>query len=193
MPTIQLSPASVEPISVDEVKSHLRISHSNDDSYLAMLLAASRSHVEVTTHKRLITQSVRLLFDGVGKSGLLRLFVGPIQSVDQIVLINSDDSVSALDPAAYEVDIHSDPARLQFKTTPLPHKSFAGIGVDLTVGYGESGNDIPINLRHAILLLTGHLYDYREAATESGGVHTVPLGYEALIAPFRTTMLGAQL
>lgn len=191
MSMLLLSPPAAEPVSVEEVKSHLRISHSHDDSYLATLLAAARSHIETVTRKRMITQSWRLMFDSAGKSGRLFLPVGPVQSVSRVLLFSSDDTSAELDSAGYEVDITSDPARIRFETMPLAHRTFAGIGIDVTVGYGAAGNAMPVNLRHAILLLAGHLYGFREVASADGRLETVPVGFEALIAPFRTRTAGA--
>lgn len=54
----------------------------------------------------------------------------------------------------------------------------AAIGVVLTDG------PAPASLKAAILLHLGHLYETREAVTE-GRARVVPMGYDALTAPFR--------
>lgn len=52
------------------------------------------------------------------------------------------------------------------------------------IGVVISDGPVPASLKAAILLHVGHLYEAREAVTEAR-VRILPMGYDALTAPFR--------
>ena len=57
MPSILLSGPAIEPWSVAEAKSFLRAENDDDDTVIASLIAAARSHVEAMTRCALIAQT----------------------------------------------------------------------------------------------------------------------------------------
>jgi uncharacterized phiE125 gp8 family phage protein len=50
---------------------------------------------------------------------------------------------------------------------------------------GTPVDEVPLSLKAAILLHVGHLYQNREAVTVDAVSNFLPLGYEALIWPFK--------
>lgn len=60
---------------------------------------------------------------------------------------------------------------------------------DLTVLEDESDN-IPVGLKHAMLLMIGHFYAIREPVMVGVGVTKVPFGFEFLIAPYKNWVIG---
>jgi uncharacterized phiE125 gp8 family phage protein len=57
-PILLIAPA-IEPLSLDEAKTFLRVETGDDDALITALIAAARLHVESQTHLALITQSLR--------------------------------------------------------------------------------------------------------------------------------------
>lgn len=62
------------------------------------------------------------------------------------------------------------------------HGHLEAIGVDMTV------DPLPASVAAAVLLLTGHLYENREATFVGTGIVPVPFGVEMLVAPFRESI-----
>ncbi|MCB0729345.1 MAG: head-tail connector protein, partial [Ignavibacteriae bacterium] len=60
----------------------------------------------------------------------------------------------------------------------------AGVVVRYTAGYGAA-EAVPARLRHAILMLVGHLYENREATSQAGALTATPMGVERLLWPYR--------
>jgi uncharacterized phiE125 gp8 family phage protein len=52
-----------EPVTVSEVKSHLRLQHASEDDLIAGLIRAAREEVERATGMALIDQTWRLVLD----------------------------------------------------------------------------------------------------------------------------------
>jgi uncharacterized phiE125 gp8 family phage protein len=57
------------------------------------------------------------------------------------------------------------------------------VTVTFSAGYGAAA-DVPQALRHAIYMLVAYWYEQRETAA-GRTMTSVPLGFDALIAPFR--------
>ena len=79
MISVQLLQApAVEPVSLVEMKAHLRVEVVEDDDLIGALSAAAREHVEELTGRRLITQKWRLYLDRFTKEDLYFLTFGPL-------------------------------------------------------------------------------------------------------------------
>ena len=69
---------------------------------------------------------------------------------------------------------------------PAPATRAPGaIEIDITAGYGALAADVPSPLRHAIRMLVAHWYEQRGAVGGVRAADTVPLGFAALVAPYR--------
>ena len=61
---IKTSPA-LEPVTLSEAKSYLRITDNNDDAFITTLISAVRRRCEGYTQRALITQTWTLWLDGL--------------------------------------------------------------------------------------------------------------------------------
>lgn len=74
----QLTAPAVEPVTLAEMKAHLRVEITDDDDLIQGLTAAAREQVEDVTGRRLITQQWRLFLDRFTKEDLYFLTFGPL-------------------------------------------------------------------------------------------------------------------
>ncbi|KQP36691.1 head-tail connector protein [Methylobacterium sp. Leaf100] len=58
-----------------------------------------------------------------------------------------------------------------------------GVTVRYRAGYVDSA--VPAPIRHAILLMVGHLYENRMAVTAATSMGAMPMGVDALLSPYR--------
>ena len=191
MPSILLSGPSVEPITLADAKLYLRVEHDDDDDLIAALIAGSRIHVEARTRRALITQSWRLVRDAWPASGRLEILPVPLASLTAARIYLADGSTQSIDPSAFIIDKSAAPALLAFGNgaPPAPGRALAGIEIDVTVGYGAAGTNVPEALRQAIRLLVAHWYENRGVAAIGETVAPLPASVEALIAPYRVLSL----
>ena len=83
--TIALTTApAMEPLSLAEVKAHLRVDHDHEDTLIAETLKAARQYVEFASGQRLITQAWRQYSDCRPQNGSIRLAVGPVQRIEAV-------------------------------------------------------------------------------------------------------------
>ncbi len=186
-----ITPPALEPISLTEAKPHMRIDHDDDDALITAGIAAARVHVESTTRRRLITQGWRVYLDAWPKKRTVAIPIAPLISVDAVTVYDAEGQATVIDPGGYTVDTASVPGRLALAAgAPVSVGQVVnGIEIDVTAGYGPTSIDVPTPLRQATMMLVAHWYEHRGPVGHDQAGDVLPLGYEALIAPYRVLAL----
>lgn len=182
-----VDPAS-EPLSTAEVKTHLRIEFSDDDTYLDALIKAARRYVEQFTRRSLITQTWRYSLDawpapiipahlqtGTG----VVLPYPPLQSVTSVQYTDTEGSTQTF--SDYTVDTDSDPGWIlpsYGNAWPVTRNVMNAVRITYVAGYGDASTDVPDELRHAMKLLVAMWYENREA------IDMVPDPINNLLRPY---------
>ncbi len=191
MGLVQLSGPGAEPLSIDEIKAHLRLDGMNEDVLLQSLLLTSRLHIETALGLALITQSWSLVLDAWPADGLVHLPIAPVQLVSAVRVSDPNGLMVTLDGGEYDVDASGRPARLYRKkgSWPVPARKTAGIEIDISAGFGGSANDVPEPVRQALLLLVAHWYEHRDPIEIGTPSTAVPQAVSRLLNPYRAVRL----
>lgn len=185
-----LAPPTLEPVSLEEAKAHLRLAGSDDDDYVSALIVAARLQVETAIRRVLIDQTWRIYRDDWPADGSIDLPIAPVRSIVEIVVYDADGDPTTLAPTAWALDAASVPARLRLLGTgPAPGRPLNGIEIDVVAGYGPSGVAVPQSLRLAIMMLVARWFENREGAGFGIVPSAVTDAFEALVAPHRVMRL----
>ena len=193
-----VSPPTKFPVTLDEAKLHLRLplelpegSVSIEDELIHRLIGAATQDAELYQGRAYITRTLRLNLDRFpAAGGPIYLPFPPVQQVLSVEYTDAAGQQHTLPATDYVADLAAAPARL----VPAPGKGWpltslrpvAGVTVTYVAGYGEDPQDVPENIRSAILLLVGHLYEHREAVfSDRGTPQELPLGVTYLLAKDR--------
>jgi len=134
MPSILLSAPAVEPVTLDEARSFLRVEHNADDEVIAALTAGSRIHVEAQTRRALITQSWRITADSWPQDGRLTVLPAPLQALTAARVYDVDNNAQVVDLQAFVPDLGA--SALAFAPWALP----ALLGLLLAAGQSLLGD-----------------------------------------------------
>lgn len=192
MANILLAGPSVEPITLTEAKSHLRVDSDAEDTLIQSLIMASRLHIEAALDLALITQSWRLRLDTWPRSRTLALPLRPVQELIAVKVHADDDTIDTLDADDFILDGSPNPARLVWRgtgTAPVSPLSANGIEIDLVAGYGDAPSDVPQPIRQALLLLVAHWYENREPVEIGATATIIPGSVSALLSLYRRRRL----
>ena len=100
-------------------------------------------------------------------------------------VIDATGTVHVIDPGRYRLlaDLHR--PRVMSVTSALPTVPEGGRAeIDFEAGFGPLWDDVPADLRQAVLMLAARYHEYRhEAAMEQG---IMPFGVTGLIERWRT-------
>lgn len=193
-----ISPPEVEPVSLSQAKAHLRVDGGDEDALIGMCITAARERVEQETRRALIRQrwvaSITGPFGGCSPVELPRprLIEG-----EEFSLEYRDAAGNWLAYSSPLVQAIREPA-LVWAQAPV-----ASLGSPISeqdavwratywCGYGTDPESVPGPLRHAVLLLTAHLYERREMVISGTIISEVPRSLDWLVAPYRAPWEGAQ-
>lgn len=198
-----VSGPATEPVSMAEVKAHLLIEDLTltpaQTADLESKVTAARRQAETYLGKKIGTQVWDIVSDTWPVWGYWILPLQPLVSVDTISYTDEDGDEATVDPATY----HFSPTKQilwlksgeYWPTDPL--MPFSGVRVRVTVGIQPESDGLspvsyryPDNIRQAILMRVGTLYNIREDMTlgttmQAGktGAFEDLLGGERLIVP----------
>jgi uncharacterized phiE125 gp8 family phage protein len=180
-----VTPPSGSVVSLAEAKAHARIFFDEDDAEISALIEAAVDRLDGydgVLGRCLLSQEWKQGFSGWGS---LRL---PFPDVDAV-------AVSYLDADGIEQTVSDDLYGLNedhlsayikfardFTAPPLADTDFP-VTVTMTVGYGDA-DDIPQMLKLAVMNLAVEFYENR-GATGSDRLAALPIGIDAMIAPYR--------
>ena len=167
-------------ISVSDLKEHLRVTHSDEDTLIGAYRDAAITFIEAYCNTRLIGGTVK--FRASGFSAQIELPIGPVTRVTSIQYRTAKaGTLLTLDAREYSVERHRQPAVVRFVSVPsTAPEEVAPVEITADVGHATT----PKSLVHAVRLLVGHFYEHRQAA-EAASIREVPMGLYSLINPYR--------
>lgn len=179
---------TVEPISLEEARKNSRVAEEEDDDIVTSMIVAARTYFEETDNRRLCTQTwqMKLDFFPLGNS-IIELPLRPVREVSHIKYTDTDGMEQTLAADLYQTDINSMFARIKpaiGQHWPLArHGLLNPIEIEFVVGYdGETiVGGIPENLKRALLILTGHFYENREATAAGLPIAPVPIDRKSVV------------
>ncbi|MEZ5872407.1 MAG: head-tail connector protein [Nitratireductor sp.] len=180
-----IEPPALLPVSVAEIKAHMRIDGTDEDAYLADLAAAATSHVEARTGAALITQTWRVFLDDWPDAVIIALPLRPVRSITAIRVYDSEGNGVEPAPGTFVLDAASEPARLHITDRHAPSRPVNGIEIDVVAGFGDTAVEVPDTLRRAILVLAAFWFEVRGSATDAAALGMEPNGFDRLIRPWR--------
>ncbi|MGD9799707.1 MAG: hypothetical protein AB7F91_06265 [Parvularculaceae bacterium] len=167
------SPPSAEPVSLADLKEHLKVDGAIDDALIAGLGLAARQTIEARWRIAMAPQSWRLTLGRAPECAVI-LPISPVLAIDAVGVLRNGVT-EALPAGAYDAQI-GDVGRVKLKTS-VP----GALVISFTTGWPDVAS-IPDPLKLAIKVLAAHLYENRE------GEPTAP-DIAALIAPYRQVRL----
>ena len=185
----QTNPPVAEPLTLAEVKAHLRLDGADEDALLASLIRTAREHLERETGLCLIAQGWRLYLDGWPKDGVIAILKSLVQAIQSVTVYDSDGAPVEVSLEDHLLDGQARPARLWLRHPPAPGQALNGIEIDFSAGFGEAATDVPDTLKRAVTIHVAHMFAFRGVLSADQQPAGVPDGYERLIAPFRMRRL----
>jgi uncharacterized phiE125 gp8 family phage protein len=147
-----------EPVTLEEVKSHLRITNEDEDDYISALIVTARKSIERYLNRALMTQTYDYYLENW--KDVIRLPFPPLVSVTSVTY-NGNLTLST---SVYDVVNYDDPGYIKRKyetSWPTLDVRPDAVVIRYVCGYGDA-QDVPEDIRHAILLTCGDLYAHRE-------------------------------
>lgn len=165
--TLITAPAA-EPISVAELKTHARITHSAEDAALAIFIAAARQMCEGKMKRAIINQTWAQTLDEFPSGGApVKLLMYRPASITSVGYTDAAGDSQTLAGSDYTLVADSMPALLHPTADYWPDTEDSPNAATITyvVGFGASSASVPDDIRAWCLLTAAFMYANRESQT----------------------------
>jgi uncharacterized phiE125 gp8 family phage protein len=187
MTTTLVTAPTVEPITLQEAKHHLRetLVDTGNDAFIMGLIAAARAACEQRLRRSLLATTwleTRACWDDE-----VALPMGKLISVSWVKYLDAAGVLQTLASDQYLVDVATEPGRVvpaYCVTWPTLRDQYNAVTVQYVTGYGTAAAAVPAPIRHWIKLALTFLYENRSYTTTSGAVTEFKFA-DALLDPYK--------
>lgn len=199
-----ISPSVALPLSLAELRAHIRLSTDDPTDEDPLIMGYLRSAIawidgpDGWLGRCLITQTLETKVDRFPGSfsqsyteRQILLPCPPVQSVTTVHYVDDPNGNSVLlDDSIYQVvGVNNNTAKLVLaygEVWPITRPQPEAVTIQYVAGYGDDWNSVPESIRQALMMLVAYWYNQREAALIDPVVTEVPMGVKALLAPYKT-------
>ena len=161
----------LEPVSLAELKLHLRIDHSDEDELLKLILLTARESVENFTARALLSQTWDYCLNDWPDEDFIELPYGNLQSVTSVKYKDCDGTETTLtETTDYLVETNKEqkgrivlpygvswPSDTLYPSNPITIRFVCG---------WTKATDVPSSIKSALLLLAADSYNIKEIHTD---------------------------
>jgi hypothetical protein len=207
---VTLASPSREPVTLEQLRGHVRVDDSADDRLLRSYLVAARERAESILGRPIVPRTVRATFERWPCAGDAGFWLsgaggwgGPSfpQRRDQLVLgtpVSSIDAIRYTDTTQTQVAWTGFIARTSpgevTRVRPATGQDWPTLGIDPVITLDATAGFviIPEAIVAAILLIAAHFYLNREEVLTGTRLVAIqlPLGAGDLLAPYRWRWIG---
>jgi uncharacterized phiE125 gp8 family phage protein len=179
------------PVTLDEAKDHLRVVGTDDNNYINGLLLAATDWAEKFQNRTFVQRARTMELDEF--KTIICPPYPPLVSVTSIVYVDTNGTNQTLSATYYRVNTGSEPGRITEAYGyywPLIRDVTGAVTIIYEAGYGKAAK-VPDDVKAAIKLIVGHLYEHREAVSEVT-LNEVPMTAKSLLWPNRIMSFGSE-
>jgi uncharacterized phiE125 gp8 family phage protein len=191
---------ATEPLTLAEVRAHLRVTVADEDDLLASLIVAAREYAETFTHRAFLAQTWDLQLDGFPQcfstldgAGSIWVPKAPLVSVTSLSYVDTAGVTQVWPASNFTVDAPVGPKARPGRLTPayavyypVTRRVPNAVTVRFVAGYGTAAAAVPASIKAAMKLLIGNWWINRDAAAlVRASADVLPFGVDALLWPYK--------
>jgi uncharacterized phiE125 gp8 family phage protein len=181
-----VTPPASEPVTLSEAKAQLSVTSSAHDTRITSLITTARRQVERYLKRALITQTWKVYYNCF--HAVMELPYPPLQSVTHVKYYDDSGTLQTLSSDLYWEDLASEPGKIVRKYDAVYPELLAGrpnaVEIQYVAGYGDA-EDVPEDIRHAILMLVTDYFDNRGEVVVGSIAQRIPGFIKDLVHDYR--------
>ncbi|NWG71789.1 MAG: phage head-tail connector protein [Parvularculaceae bacterium] len=181
-----ITPPAEEPLSLADLKAHLRVAHSEEDALILSFARAARHAIEARYGLAVILQEWRWRLDRA-PLGAIVLPRSPLVAVNSVSLVARDGSAEPVDPALYEVETGRRGRLFLHGAVPWAGRALGALQIDFSAGAPDAAA-APPEIKTAIALIVAHFFENREAGAVER-IFSTTRHLESLLGAYREPRL----
>lgn len=187
----QITPPSVEPVTLDELRLISGANTTVEDDYLNVCGITARMIFERLTGRVVMNSKFRQRVS-TWNGGPAYLMVGPVTSVTEVGYYDADNETATMDLANISCDIDSIPSPIYVQTGSYPSYNTIReypVWFDFFAGAADRG-EVDSAIKSAILNYADHLFKVRGVVVVGTIVSEIPLGFKTICDLYQTGVSG---
>lgn len=152
-------PPSQEPLTLDQIKSFLRIDHDIEDQLLRSLLASATLHIEKCMERSLLTQTWEVIYKCQNNKYMF-LPMGPVQEIELLQFYTQNNEYLEIDSSNYSISL--DKNYINFNTLFVADQ----LHIRYKAGFANTPEHIPEDIQIALLTYITTMYENRSGFTD---------------------------
>lgn len=171
-----ITPPTALPVSLADVKLHLKVEHSADDALIATMIKSAARLAQQRLNRALMTQTWQLVLDEFPLAEM-KLPMPRVQSVVSITYVDAAGADQSIAPSGYKLDPDFPPGWVfpAIDTDwPATRAQANAVKVTFVSGYGDTPASVPEDVAMWLLLEVGGLYRNREGFAAGVSVSELP-------------------
>jgi uncharacterized phiE125 gp8 family phage protein len=180
------------PLTLAEVKEHLRVQDSDEDGMIDLYISAATAYAESFMGRALIDQIWEVVLDTFPTDDLaIKIPRPPLIAVSSVNYDDVDGFQQTLATSEYDVDTASQPGWIVPATSwPATIEAINAVRIRFRAGYVDmsdspSVGEVPNDILNGILLIVGTLYAVRETVIVGQTPVSMPWSAEQLLRRHR--------
>lgn len=194
-----IDPPAVTPLTLAEVKKHLRVSSTDNDDLITIYLKAATAYIDGEwgfLGRAIVTQTWRLTLDQFPNSEI-KIPLPPLQSVTNIRYDDGNGNEQIVPTDDYYVDTASEPGWVvpTLSGWPSTLDAINAVRVEFIAGYSPDNSsppdltgNIPFNIKAGLMLLVANMYEHREENVVASNMMALPFGADILLRRHKIDM-----
>lgn len=180
---------AVEPVTLGAAKTHLRVTHDQEDALIEQYVRTARIQCEEILERSLITSVWERVLDAFPDREI-ELGMPPVIRALEVRYIRPDGTTTVLENTGYVLDDVREPGwLLPVGSWPNTLDTINAVRVRFEAGFGASPGDVPEPVRQWILVRAGDLYAHRESIV-AGTLSSAPSRFlDGLLDPYRRAVV----
>lgn len=184
-----ITPAVANVVTLSEVKSHLKVDTTADDTLITNLISAAQASCEEYTNRLFIRTTLVQYSDNW--NGISELFKSPVKTITNIKYYDTDNVLQTLAASVYQIDKAYMPTRVALQ----PDQSFPSVAnrinaIEVTYDVGEAdAANVSDGIKQAVLLTIGHWYQNRESVVIGRISTEIPMTSKYLLDQYKIQVI----
>lgn len=178
MPTIKVTDAIVEPLTLAQVKAWTKVEVADDDAiFTDIIIPGAREDAEDRMNRTLLTTTWKLVLDGFpGSAECIRLHYPIIQSIDHVKYYDEVGVLQTWSDTNYLLDSVSEPGRLCLApgiSWPTIQARASAVEVQYKAGWTQAA-DVPAKIKQWIAQRAAAANAFRESIVAGQPLAEIP-------------------
>lgn len=150
-----VTPATTLPISVEEAKSHLRVTNDDQDDLITDLIWGATRQFENRSNEVLTEQTWDFVLNQDEVVTRVEFFKFPVKSITSVGYYDTSNAAQTVDSADYILFTGGRPASLIFSDVPSTYLRDDSMTIRFLAGY----TTLPFDIKQALLAKVFRLYE----------------------------------